>query len=134
MAMRDDHNLFQVERLLNGALVTATSSSSAQDLALYDSAEILFETNLYVAGTSFTFSLTECDTSGGTFTAVAAADVLGTMAPITGTGDDNLTQKVGYIGSKRYIKGLITVVSGSTGCNITVDFIGRKKKVNALGS
>jgi hypothetical protein len=55
----------------------------------------------------------ECATSGGTFTSVADADLLGTEAAAglpaqatartSGTGK-NIATKVGYRGSKRYLK------------------------------
>lgn len=46
-----------------------------------------------------------------TFTAVAAADQVGTFVPLVST----TTQKVGYIGSKRYIRLQTTVTGATTG-------------------
>lgn len=54
-------------------------------------------------------TLTECDTSNGTFTAVDSSDVVG--AELTAgavTFDVATVNLVGYIGNKRYIKAVIT--------------------------
>lgn len=60
-------------------------------------------------------TLTECDTSNGTFTAVDSSDVVG--AELTAgkvTFDVGTVNLVGYIGNKRYIKAAIAG-TGTTG-------------------
>jgi hypothetical protein len=48
--------------------------------------------------------------------AVAATDVIGTLALAGGTfADDNVCKKIGYIGSKRYIRITITTVANDAG-------------------
>ena len=61
------------------------------------------------ADATFAVTMTECDTSGGSYTAVAAADISGTLT-LAGFqfDDDNEVRKVGYKGSKRYVKLVIT--------------------------
>lgn len=67
------------------------------------------------ADATFAVLLEECDTSGGTYTAVADADLLGTEAAASFTfADDGVTRTLGYRGSKRYTRLTITP-SGNAG-------------------
>lgn len=67
------------------------------------------------ADATFTVLLEECDTSGGTYTAVADADLLGTEALAAFQfDDDNECRKLGYIGSKRYTRLTITPVANAS--------------------
>lgn len=60
-------------------------------------------------------TLTECDTSNGTFTAVVSSDVVGAELTAGKVTFDVATVKlVGYIGNKRYIKAVIAG-TGTTG-------------------
>lgn len=62
--------------------------------------------------------VTECATSGGSYTAVADADLHGTEAgaQLDETLDKN-TSKVGYSGTKRFVK-LSLVSTSTTGANL----------------
>ena len=64
---------------------------------------------------TFTVLLEECDTSGGVYTAVADADLLGTEA-LAGFqfDDDNECRKLGYIGIKRYTRLTITPAANAS--------------------
>jgi len=67
------------------------------------------------AGAEFTVLLEECDTSGGTYTAVADADLLGTEALASFIqSDDDKCFKLGYIGKKRYTRLTITPTNNAT--------------------
>lgn len=67
------------------------------------------------ADATFTVLLEECDTSGGSYTAVADADLLGTEALAAFQfDDDNECRKLGYIGIKRYTRLTITPVSNAS--------------------
>lgn len=67
------------------------------------------------ADATFTVLLEECDTSGGVYTAVADADLLGTEA-LAGFqfDDDNECRKLGYIGIKRYTRLTITPAANAS--------------------
>jgi len=67
------------------------------------------------AGAEFTTLLEECDTSGGTYTAVADGDLLGTeaLASFIQTDDDKCF-KLGYKGIKRYTRLTITPTNNAT--------------------
>jgi len=63
---------------------------------------------------TFTTLLEECDTSGGTYTAVADADMIGTEAGANPLfSDDGKTFKLFYKGQKQYLKLTITPASNS---------------------
>jgi hypothetical protein len=67
------------------------------------------------ADATFTVLLEEADTSGGSYTAVADADLIGTEAAASFTfADDAVTRTLGYRGSKRFTKLTITP-SGNSG-------------------
>jgi hypothetical protein len=101
------HNL-KAQLLSATQTTTGTVTSSAFDLAGFDAASIFFHFGATApAPTSYT--ITECDTSGGTYTAAAAADLIDDG----GTHAVSTTRRVGYVGKKRFIKGEI-VLSGST--------------------
>lgn len=60
--------------------------------------------------------LTECETSGGTYTDVVAADLVGADAGVNtvtfaATGGDNVVRSLGYLGNQRFTK--IEIVSGA---------------------
>lgn len=100
-----------VNRAIAQSLHTATPTPIEIDTRGYDAAWISFISGAITDGT-FTPSVTECDTSGGTFTAVAAADLHGTLAAMSASS----VQSVGYKGTKRFIKANITVTgSPATG-------------------
>lgn len=61
------------------------------------------------ADATFTVAVTESDTSGGSFTAVADAFLIETEADASFTfDDDDTTREIGYVGKKRYVKLSVT--------------------------
>lgn len=108
--MRDKVNGFSKTASIAIAAKTATATGTAVDLANADGCVVEFNVGTITDGTH-TPKLTECDTSGGTYTDVAAADQVGTLAALA----TNTLQKVGYIGTKRYIKAVVTVAGATTG-------------------
>lgn len=115
--MRDLHRNLRVVRAISPQAVGTSgiangSLSAVLDRRGFDSVEFIINhgTTASVADTT-SVVIYECDTTGGTFTSVADADLLGTEAdaglPATtrtsGTGK-NITKKIGYIGRKPYLK------------------------------
>lgn len=96
------------------AVATATVTSAEIDLQGFDSATVLFDIgnsgDTLSGSVYWTLTLTESDTSGGTFTTVAAADIVGGVAShlIDAPAEDSVVVAFGYTGSKRYIKGVAT--------------------------
>ena len=109
------HGEIGVVSALVPAVRTSTATSAAIDLTGYDSCEIVVHVGAWTDGTH-TFSLTECATSGGSYTAVAAGDIVGTPPAPAASGDANKVTKFAYVGTKRFIKVVCTVTgSPSTG-------------------
>ncbi len=86
------------------------------DLQGYNSAEFLLQSATLTDG-AFAPSITEgnqANLSDGT--AVSAADLIGTIAAATfAATDDNVVKRLGYGGSKRYIRLSITATGVTTG-------------------
>lgn len=92
------------------ATLIATNTSSEIDLIGFDSATVIINTGAIGGAGNFTPKLVECATSGGVFTDVAAANLSGSFPSALGA---STVYKVGYIGSKRFIKTVLTLNSGT---------------------
>lgn len=89
-----------------------TTASAAIDMQGAEGALILMHSGVIAGGDGanvYTPLITECDTSNGSFTAVADADLINTEASAVLDGDTEGVKKIGYIGTKRYIK--VSIVS-----------------------
>ncbi|MDA8254986.1 MAG: hypothetical protein M0Z99_04980 [Betaproteobacteria bacterium] len=98
-----------VQNSLAPAARTASANGSGVDLANFASATVAFVVGTITDGTH-TPSVEESD-DNSTFTAVAAADLIGTLAALA----SNTNQRVGYRGSKRYLRAVSTVAGATTG-------------------
>lgn len=112
MALRDLLNNLKVvqpivPQVLTGTVLTGVTAVDTRD---FDSAVVLFNSGAIVAAGLLTPSVHESD-DNSTFTLVAAADLEGTaLVDLTASA----TQKVGYKGTKRYIKPALAYVSGTS--------------------
>lgn len=107
---RDFHNEVSVANSL--AVVgnrNASANGSGVDLAGYRTAAVVFSVGAITDGTH-TPKLQESD-DNSSFSDVAAADQSGTLAALTASTN----QEVSYIGSKRYIRAVMTVAGATTG-------------------
>lgn len=104
------------------ALATTTITSSAAtgvavDCGVYGNnfRDVLFIVN---SGTltdgSYAVTVQECDTSGGSYTAVDSARILGTL-PSYALTDDGVWTSFGVRPTKRYVQIVITPTGASTG-------------------
>lgn len=101
---------------LSPALRAANGTGTAVDVGGYDSAFVVFSSGDWTDGT-WTPKIQESDTTtAGSFTDVGTADLQGAFTAVSGTAGEYTEQRVGYIGSKRYIRGFITG-TGTTGHN-----------------
>lgn len=98
-----------VQNSLAPAARTASANGSGVDLANFASATVAFVVGTITDGTH-TPSVEESD-DNTTFTAVAAADLIGSLAALA----SNTNQRVGYRGSKRYVRAVSTVAGATTG-------------------
>jgi hypothetical protein len=111
-----------VSSVAPAAALTATTTGAAVDLAGYRSAAVVVHAGVATDGT-FVPTVEESDASGSGFTTVAAADLSGSFADIVAAADENV-QEVGYLGSKRYIRVVLTEsVAATSGAFITATVV-----------
>lgn len=96
-----------VPQVLTGTLLTGVTGVDTRG---YDSAIVIFNSGAIVSSGLLTPSVYESD-DDTTYTAVAAADLQGTALSNLAA---SAVQRVGYAGSKRYIKPALTYVSGTS--------------------
>ena len=125
MSMYGIKDIVKLSAMLKPVAVTATVTGTAIDLANVNANAIQIFPGLWTDGTH-TPSLTE-SSDNTTFAAVAAADLIGSFAAISSTATATV-QAVSYIGSKRYIKPVITVATATTGAIIGIGFQGKYRK------
>lgn len=116
MSMRALTNIYTITQsvpaqALSGASVTG--SAIANDNCIEN--VFVFNFGTWVSGTLVP-SLTYSGTAGGagTYTAVAAADQVGTLVAVSSTATSAVVQKVSYIGAFRYIKPVVTTTVALT--------------------
>jgi len=107
--MRDLKSNIGFDISLAPAARTASANGASSDLKGYEGVAVVFLPGTITDGTH-TPKLQESD-DNSTFTDVAAADQLGTLAVLA----SSTAQKVGYIGIKRYLRAVVTVAGASTG-------------------
>lgn len=110
--MRDLANNIGAVQVVAPAVLSATDTSAAIDLLGFESAAIVINTGAIVSSGDFTAKLQESDTTtGGDFADVAAAHLVGTLPA---TLEAASIYKQGYIGTKRYLRTVITKNSGTS--------------------
>lgn len=98
--------------VLAPAVVSATDTSAALDLQGFNSASLIVQTGAIVSAGDFTVKLQESDTTtSGDFEDVAAGDLEGSL-PDTLEADS--IYKIGYTGSKRYVRAVSTKNGGTS--------------------
>jgi hypothetical protein len=106
--MRDMHNNISILHAISPQAVGTTGIaggklSGALDRRGFESVEFIYSSGASASvADTITPVVYEGDTTNGSFTSVAAADLVGTKAPLTLSAAKS--GKVGYVGSKRYLK------------------------------
>ncbi len=113
MAIRDLLRNTAVSPSLAPATRTSSATGSAVDLRGFDAAVISVSFGAYTDGTH-TPSL-QHSVDGSTYTNVAASDLDGAFAAVSGSGGANSVQTVGYIGAQRYVRVVMTVSGATSG-------------------
>jgi len=111
--MRDLKNNVDAAISLSPAARNATANGTGVDLQGYEGAMALVQFGTWTDGTH-TPSLQDSDDNSA-FSAVAAGDMLGSFTAVSSGGGSNTVQRVGYIGAKRYVRGVMTVSGATTG-------------------
>lgn len=109
------------------AALTATTTSSGIDLAGFRAASVVVVAGVATDGT-FTPTIEDSD-DNVTFAAVSASKLSGSFAAITAAADENV-QEVGYLGTKRYIRVVLTETVASAGQFLTA-FVIKGKPLKA---
>lgn len=91
---------------------TAAANGTGVDILGFNAAAVMFNCGAIggTASPTFTFEVQE-SSDNATFTAAADADIRGTEPVVTTA---NVVAMVGYIGNKRYIRGVLKTVSGTS--------------------
>lgn len=95
----------------------AATNGAGVDLAGFNSASVVFHSGTLTDG-SLACKIQEADDAAFTVNAgdVAAADCVGGVAAQTlAATDDNTAKEIGYIGKRRYLRGVITQSGATTG-------------------
>lgn len=114
MTIRDLKNTLDVVHSLEPAVrATGTANGAVADLLGFNSAAVVVYFGAYTNGTH-TPTLEHSD-DGTTFVATVSTDLDGSFVAVSSAGGANTLQRVGYRGSKRYLRAVMTVASGATG-------------------
>lgn len=106
--MLDMKNNIDAVATLAPSARTASANGTSVGIANYDAAMLLIHPGTITDGTH-TPALQESSDGSSGWTAVAAADMIGTLAALA----SNTIQRVGYIGTKPFLR-IATTVSGAT--------------------
>lgn len=110
--MRDLASNIGVVLALSPAVQAATINGNTIDLQNFESAALVVTSGAIAGSGIFSAKLQESDTTtSGDFTDVVAADLVGTL-PTALVADTTVKQS--YIGHKRYIRLVVTQVSGTS--------------------
>lgn len=123
MTTRDLHNNIEPKVALNSAAIasnTTTDGTNIIDTAGFESVEFLLLSGSLTDGT-YTPVITAGDASDLSDGAAApAGDLIGTIAAATfAAADDNKVKRVGYKGSKRYVRLDITSAGVTSGGSLS---------------
>lgn len=107
-------NIDEILALDNAAITSDTTTVGNEiDTNGFESVTFIAQAGVVTDGT-YTPEITECDTSGGSFTAVADDFLIGTEADAALTAS-NTVSRIGYVGKKRYVKFSFVSTSTSSG-------------------
>lgn len=116
MATRENASVLSGVMALTPRAAIATNTTTVGaviPLAGFNSATIFISSGVLTDG-AYAVLVEEADTSGGTYTTVAAADLTVTVGSVAfASTDDGVTKKIGYIGVKPFIR-LSLVSTGVT--------------------
>jgi hypothetical protein len=107
---KDMYNSINAATTLSPAARTLSANGVGVDLQGFEGALVLIQTGVITDGTHV-FEVQESD-DNATFTAVAGTDLQGSE-PSVGATDDDKVYRIGYIGTKRYVR-VVSTASGTT--------------------
>ncbi|MFC4768736.1 hypothetical protein [Effusibacillus consociatus] len=123
MATKDLYNNVSPAQSIRAQAVAAVLNGTGVNLSGYESATILIDLGTF-AGTTPTATIKIQESSDdATYTDVAAADLLGGALPATiDTTNDETVYKRGYIGSKKFVRVIVSSIAG-TGASLPMSAV-----------
>ena len=112
MAIKDQKNDIKVLGTIAPQAASGNITGTVVAVAGFESVTLYGHGDATAIGT---LKIQESATSGGTYTAVAAADIIGSAPTIDGAADDDQAYKFGYAGGLRFIKVVSTIGTTTTG-------------------
>ena len=114
MTLRDiRNNVDELHSLEPAVRPTGTYNGAGVDLQNFHSAMMVVYFGAYTNGTH-TPSFEHSD-DNSSFAAIPAAELDGSFTAVASAAGANTVQRVGYRGSKRYVRAVMTVASGAAG-------------------
>lgn len=110
------NNIKVVNAVNSAALIDDSLESAAIDTAGFESVTVIAQMSDFTSGAG-KISISECDTSDGSFTAVAESDLINAPESMAAAG---AVSKVGYRGHKQFIKVKIAKDSAISAISATV--------------
>lgn len=126
--MRDlYHNIAVVQLMAPGDIEATDTYSSIVDLQDFEACDIIVNLGVCTGATGNTYVtpvLQESDSllEAG-FSAVDSDDYLGGFSKVDDVAKDNTIQRVGYVGSKRYLRVLMDVTATMTNVPVSITAI-----------
>lgn len=117
MATKEFKTKIDIVQSLAPAARTSSANGVSADLQGYNAATVVFELGAKTDGTH-TPSVEESD-DDSSYSAVSASDLIGSISALSA----NSVQRVGYVGAKRYIRGVLTISGATTGALSSVNVI-----------
>lgn len=128
---RDLKSTHDVAQSINpGAKLTGTINGTGVDTQGYESALCVVDVGAWTDG-SHTLKLQDSP-DNATWTDTPAADQQGVFTPITSAGQQNTPQRVGYVGSRRFVRAVSTVTGTTTGAIYGAMFVRGDARFNPL--
>lgn len=120
-------------------VATSTVTGDTIDLAGYNSAECIIHIGVSGDTLSSTVKITptieesnSVDESGVLASGATATALVGTLSVVDGAADDDAVQYVKYVGSKRYIRVVLTFAGSHTnGCPVSAVIVRGNKRHSA---
>jgi len=109
--MRDLTNNIGPAETIRPAVLTANTTGEAVDLQGFGSAAAIVQTGAIAGDGNFTPALHHSDADDSGFEAVTGSDLIGAWPAAL---EANSVYRVGYAGSKRYLKVVLTKNSGTS--------------------
>jgi glycerol kinase len=111
--MQDLHNNIGFVQSIRSQVVTAAVNGSSADLQNFNSAEFMIDLGTFAGTTpTATIKLQESE-DNVTFTDISTEDILGGALPVIDTTNDESVHKRGYLGNKRYVRGIVSATTGT---------------------